>query len=127
MKKGKFNAASVDAAISNISQAINQAPRVVRETVEEPVRATKKEEVPQASGAAQPTDVPAKVRKGGGSAPAAPVSKPNEAEEACKNLNIKLPMSIYRRLASMKLDCDGEKLNTLAIRAISEFLERNRY
>ena len=126
MKKGKFNAASVDAAISNISKAINQAPQVVKETVEEKPRATKKEETAKTAGDEQTASAPAKVGKGGGDPFSAP-PKPEEAEESSKNLNIKLPMSVYRRLASMKLDRDGEKLNTLAIRAIVEYLERNRY
>lgn len=126
MKKGKFNAASVDAAISNISQAINQAPRVVKETTEEQFRETKKEEISQPTGDERSETDTAKVRKGGGQPSSAP-KKQEAVEEVCKNLNIKLPMPVYRRLASMKLDRNGEKLNSLAIRAIVEFLERNSY
>lgn len=138
-KKQKFGASGLNALESAIetvteavenqqtesSQIVASAPAV--EPTPQPAIATKPELKSAVIAAVAPvatssSSVQPVVEK---SAPA--VVTEATIQEDVKGLNVPLPLSVYKRLSTLKIDSDGETLKSLGLKAIIEFLDKSGY
>lgn len=126
-------AETVSASVSEpqeSSQIVAFAPAQSPEIAVSPANATKAEQTTQASPSILKTEATSAVQSA-----AQPGSQQKQSEEPAseakventKGLNILLPISIYKRLSTMKLDVEDETLKSLGLKAIIEFLDKNKY
>lgn len=141
-KKKKFGANGLNAlesAIETVSEAVeNQQTESSQIVASPPVAEPSVEVAPQptiATKEEQPKLAVAQTAKSESISPVQPSSpatqvkaeEPEVKVEITKGLNIPLPLSVYKRLSTMKIDSDAESLKSLGLKAIIEFLDKNGY
>lgn len=138
-KKQKFGASglnALDCALDTVTEAVeNQqtessqivasAPAVepMPQAAPQPANATKPEQTSPVVAAVAPVTTTSVVQ------PAVEKQAPAEAaiQEDVKGLNVPLPLSVYKRLSTLKIDSDGETLKSLGLEAIIQFLDKRGY
>lgn len=142
LKKQKFGASglnALDCALDTVTEAVeNQQTESSQIVASAPVVMAAVEAATQPTIATKPehnSQVVTAVASVASTSPVQPaVEKPEPApvaeaaiQEDVKGLNVPLPLSVYKRLSTLKIDSDGETLKSLGLEAIIQFLDKRGY